>query len=91
MNENKNENDNEVNVWQASVATEYLITEKMRIVANVGTEKNRDKTVDINPAFILGGLVYAVTESFDVDLGAKAGLNSAEADSTLLAGITLRF
>ena len=84
-------NDNEVNIWHASLATEYLITEKMRIVANVGTEKNPDKTADQNPAFILGGLIYAVTDSFDVDFGVKAGLNSAEADSTLLAGITLRF
>lgn len=88
---NENNDNDEINIWHASLATEYPVTEKMRIVANVGTEKNPDKTAGQNPAFILGGLVYAVTESFDVDFGIKAGLNNAEADATLLAGIALRF
>jgi len=88
---NENNNNNEVNIWHASFATEFSVTEKMRIVANVGGEKNPDKTVDKDPAFILGGIVYAVSERFDVDFGVKAGLTSAEPDFTALAGITTRF
>jgi len=88
---NENKNYDEVNIWHGSLATEYLVTEKMRVVANVGTEKNPDDTTDKNPAFILGGLVYAVTDSFDIDCGVKSGLNNAEPDSTVLAGITARF
>lgn len=88
---NENKLDEEVGIWHASIAADYAATEKLRIVANVGTEKNREKNADTDPAFALAGVVYSVTESFDVDFGYKVGLNDAEPDQTVLAGITLRF
>jgi hypothetical protein len=43
-------------------------------------ERNPEKTSDIHPAFILGGLIYAVSGNLDIDLGVKAGLNMTETD-----------
>jgi hypothetical protein len=54
-------------------------------------ERNPDKTSDTDPAFILGGFIYAVTNSLDVDFGVKGGLNKPETDYSYIAGITWRF
>ena len=40
---------------------------------------------------ILGGLIYSVSENFDLDFGVKFGLNKPETDFAILAGIALRF
>jgi hypothetical protein len=37
------------------------------------------------------GVIYSVSEDFDLDCGTKAGLTRAEADYGLLAGLTYRF
>jgi hypothetical protein len=60
-------------------------------VANAGCEKTADKESKINPAFILGGIIYSPVEYLDLDIGYKHGLNSPETDYTLLAGLTVRF
>ncbi len=61
-------------IWHYSLAGEYRVTKPLRIVANIGGETNPDKESDINPAFLLGGIIYSVNENFDVDCGIKAGL-----------------
>jgi len=45
----------------------------------------------VHPLFLLGGMVYKINENFSVDLGLKTGLNKAEADYTVLAGIIVDF
>lgn len=74
-----------------SLSAEYAATESLRIVSNVGGETNPDRESNMHSLFALGGLIYKVTDSFDIDFGVKAGLNKAEADYTLLAGIAFRF
>jgi hypothetical protein len=88
---NENKADEEKNLWHLSFAVEYELFEKLELVANVGVERNRDKTASGNPAFILGGVVYAFSEHFSLDCGVKYGLNAAETDWSLLAGIAFRF
>lgn len=78
-------------IWHYSLAGEYKVTKPLRIVANVGGETNPDRNSHVHPLFLLGGVIYSVSENFDIDFGVKTGLNKAEADYTLLAGITLRF
>ena len=51
----------------------------------------QNKTSNTHPAFILGGIIYSITENFDMDLGVKGGLNKPETDLTILAGIAMRF
>lgn len=88
---NENDFDERRDLWHVSLATEYALAESWRLVANIGQERNPDKESEVNPAFILGGVICSITEDFDVDLGVKAGLNDVEADYALLAGIALRF
>ncbi|MDD5772033.1 MAG: transporter [bacterium] len=88
---NENKADEEENIWHASLASEIEIMKNLKAVGNIGIEKNPDKTSDINPAFILGGLIYSIKENIDIDFGVKFGLNSAETDNSILAGITLKY
>ena len=78
-------------IWHYSLAGEYKVTKPLTIVANIGGETNPDRESNVHPVFLVGGIVYNLTENFDIDFGIKTGLNKAEADYTLLAGIILRF
>jgi len=88
---NESDFDERRDLWHVSLATEYAFAESWRLVTNIGQERNTNKESDVNPAFILGGAICSITEDFDLDFGVKAGLNDAEADYALLAGIALRF
>lgn len=79
------------NIWHASLAGELNVTEKLRTVADIGIETSQDKESDSHPAYLLGGLIYGITDNLDLDLGIKGGLNDAETDTALLAGVTMRF
>ena len=63
----------------------------MKIVADIGADKNVDKDADNDPAFVIGGLIYTLTDDFDIDCGVKYGLTSSETDLSWLAGMTFRF
>ncbi len=92
-NEYKLQADEETNrkdIWHASLASEVKVIKDLKAVANIGMERNLDKTSDTAPAFILGGLIYSITENLDVDFGMKGGLNKPETDISYLAGITWR-
>lgn len=78
-------------IWHYSLAAEYAATKSLKIVGNVGGETNPDNASNVHPLFVLGGLIYKLTESLDIDFGVKTGLNKAESDYTLLAGIAFRF
>ena len=88
---NENKVDEEKNIWHVSLAAEYAVFKNLELVGNIGIERNRDKTASGNPAFILGGIVYEVSENFSLDCGVKYGLTSAETDWSLLAGMAFRF
>jgi len=78
-------------IWHYSIAGEYQVSKPLILVANIGGETNPDRESNVHPLFLLGGAICNVTENFDVDFGVKTGLNKAEADYTLLAGIIVRF
>jgi hypothetical protein len=88
---NVNKVDEEKNIWHVSLAAEYEVFKNLELVGNIGIERNRDKMGSGNPAFILAGVVYELSESFALDFGVKYGLNAAETDWSLLAGIAFRF
>lgn len=79
------------NIWRASLATELNVTDKLRAVGDIGIETAPEKDSDTDPAYILGGLIYGVSDNTDLDIGIRGGLNNAETDTTLLAGVTMRF
>jgi hypothetical protein len=88
---NENAIDEREDIWHASLAGEYKVMKNLKLVANIGAERNTDKSSDTNPAFILGGFICSMRENMDIDFGVKGGLNKAEADITYLAGMALRF
>jgi hypothetical protein len=85
------EDANRKDLWHVSLASQVEVAKDLTVVANIGMERNPDKTSDTDPAFILGGFIYAVTNSLDVDFGVKGGLNKPETDYSYIAGITWRF
>jgi hypothetical protein len=88
---NENKLDERENLWRLSLAAEFEVIRDLRLVADIGAQRNPDRESNQNPAFVLGGVIYSLAEWADLDVGIKAGLNEAEADYTLLAGITVRF
>jgi hypothetical protein len=82
---------NRKDLWHVSLASQVEAIKNLKAVANIGMERNLDKGSNTDPAFLLGGVIYSITESFDLDAGVKAGLNKPETDITYLAGVTKRF
>lgn len=92
-NEYRLQSDEEANrkvLWHVSLASQVRVDKNLNLVANVGMDRNSDKTSNTSPAFVLGGIIYSITENIDVDMGVKAGLNKVETDVTVLAGIVWR-
>lgn len=93
-NEYKLKEDEEANrkdIWHVSLASTVEVVKNLQAVVNIGAEKNPDKESNIHPAFILGGLIYSISDNLDIDMGIKCGLNKPETDLTFLVGIAARF
>ncbi len=88
---NDNKVDAEKDLWHVSLAATYQVVKHLKLATNVGMDKNTDKAADQDPAFALVGIIYSVNGDLDISLGVKRGLNDAEIDTTLLAGVTMRF
>ena len=77
--------------WHASAAMVGEVAPGLQLVANVGGATSTDRADPRPPAFALGGLIYAVNQSLDLDCGVKVGLTSPEPDLVLLAGLAARY
>ncbi|MBU2028031.1 MAG: transporter, partial [Proteobacteria bacterium] len=88
---NENKADEEKNIWHASFATTYEVIKNLKVVGNVGIERNPDKAADKDPAFLIGGVIYSLSESLNIDVGVKYGLTAAETDWSLMAGMAFSF
>lgn len=82
------EDANRKDLWHVSLASQVEVVKSLRVVANIGMERNSLKASKTNPAFVLGGLIYSISEKLNVDFGVKGGLNGPETDISYLAGIT---
>jgi hypothetical protein len=88
---NESKADEEKNIWHASLAATREIVKSLKVVGNVGIERNRDKAADKDPAFLIGGFIYSLLDNVDIDVGLKYGLTAAETDWSLMAGTAFRF
>ncbi|MBE0599589.1 MAG: transporter [Desulfuromonadales bacterium] len=79
--------DNRREIWHASLAAVRKLTDRIDLVGNIGVERNGAHGDNRHPAFVLGGLIYSVNETLALNFGVKAGLNRAETDLTVLAGL----
>jgi hypothetical protein len=88
---NENKFEDRTDLWHASLASELEVQKDLKIVANIGIEKDAASDSDTDPAFILGGLIYSLTDQVNIDAGIKAGLTSTETDYTYLLGLAWSF
>jgi hypothetical protein len=88
---NDNDFEEEEDLWHVSVAAEYAIAQATRLVGNIGKESNTDPSADEDPAFGVIGVIHSPQENLDLDAGIRFGLNNAEDDLAVLAGVTVRF
>jgi hypothetical protein len=88
---NENKLDEREDLWHLSLAAEVEVVKGLRLVSNIGAERNPERDSSTHPAFVLGGIIYSLLNNLDVDLGVKAGLNSTETDFAFLAGVAFRF
>jgi len=87
---NENISPERKDIWHISLASEVEVLKDLKIVANIGIESNADKGSNNHPAFIIGGLIYSISKSFDIDFGMKVGLNKPETDYSILCGTAFR-
>jgi hypothetical protein len=88
---NDNKCDERKDIWHASFAATVEVVKDLKVVGNIGIEKDTEKSSSSDPAFILGGLIYSVSENLDIDFGVKSEFNRPGTDYSILAGITYRF
>jgi hypothetical protein len=79
------------NLLHASLAGEWKITKKFKIVGNIGVDTSPDTDSSIDPVFLLGGFVYSLSDRIDLDLGVKRGLNDPGYDLSITGGISFKF
>ena len=88
---NENTVEEKKDLWHASLASTVALTEQLTAVADLGIASNPDPSAGTDPAFLLTGIIYTLSEGLSLDCGIKYGLNSSETDYTVLAGITWAF
>jgi len=88
---NENKFDERNDLWHASIAAEVEVLTGLKLMANVGAERNPDPASNNHPSFALGGVSYDIRENITIDAGVKYGLTAPEDDWTLLTGLAVRF
>lgn len=88
---NRNSVDARTRLWNVSSAWKYQFNDQWSAGLDVGTYRSPEKQYRNDPEFALIGLIYSPTAAIDFDVGYKKGLNKAEVDYSLGAGMTLRW
>jgi hypothetical protein len=78
-------------LWHASLAAAAEVRPGLQLVANLGLAANEEAAQRTPPAFALCGVIWAMAQDVEMDLGLKVGLSEPETDLALLAGLTARF
>ncbi len=88
---NENTHEERRNIWHASFATTWEAVKALKLIVNIGIERNPTDTAGNDPAFLIGGIIYSITDKFDVDFGMKCGLSRSETAFSVMSGMALRF
>ncbi len=78
-------------IWHASMAAAYEVVKHLKLCLDIGAETNRDRTSEVEPSYLLGGLIYEIHEDFELALGAKIAMKGSETDYSVIPGVTYRF
>lgn len=74
-----------------SIALLYAATWKLRLVADLARDTDPGSASGAHAREAMYGAIYAVSESVDLGLGVRKGLNDAAADRGVRGGIKLRW
>lgn len=78
-------------IWCASLASEFEARDRLKLVSDIGVERNTDGTARAHPVFLILGFIYSLTSNLDVNFGIQLGLTGAETDYVIHPGVALRF
>ena len=86
---------NHAHLWRASAGFGYALRENLQLVGEAGLRTNSAKDDPFMPGqkshFLMLGLIHALSEDVDLDFGVRKGHNSAEFDTAILLGATVRW
>ncbi len=88
---NENRIDERKDIWHASLAAVYVVEKHFKVCLDAGIETDRDATSEIEPSYLLGGVIFSLKEDFELSLGAKIALTRTDTDYSVMPGITFRF
>lgn len=83
--------DEHSHIYHASVAAEYSVSERLRVVSDLSVERNAERSGHPNVGSMVIGLVLSLTPDLDFDLGYRTGLTDPAADHNWLTGLAFRF
>lgn len=78
-------------IWHISGAVEYELIESLKVMADIGIQRNPVAEGTIHPVFALGGVTYRIMEHITLDAAVRFGLTEPETDITYIAGLTIKF
>lgn len=78
-------------IRQFSVGAIASINEQLNLVFDLGQADAEDRAINKKPRFGIIGMIYAVNDDLDLDIGYKKGLNAIETDQQWGVGVTWRF
>jgi hypothetical protein len=87
----ENRAEERVDRWFASLAARYNVSEQWKLVGEAGIARNPDPADSSHPAFAQAGVIFSPKDNLDLSVGYVIGLNDAEIDHTVRAGVTMRF
>jgi len=88
---NENSVNERRNLWHASVAGALDLTNRLKLVGDIGIDRDPDRGTSALSRFALGGLIYSISEKLDVDIGLKLSAHGGTREYSIPLGITLRF
>lgn len=73
--QNENRVDERVALWHCSTAAEFKLNNDLRLVGEVGADRNAEEHSNTHPAYATAGFIYALAANIDMRLGLRCGLN----------------
>jgi hypothetical protein len=86
-----NSSGDRTNIWLGSLAGRFAVSERWKLVGELGATRNTDPTDSSDPVFAQIGLIYSPLENLDLSAGLLRGLKDTEVDETIRLGMTVRF
>lgn len=88
---NRNAVGEQENLWHASASVCRQIGKELMLVADIGTDTNRDKISNDRPRYLVLGAIYSPNNNMDLDVGIRKEITGPVVNYVALAGLTVRW